>query len=77
MGRLGRYFTPNVVGVILLLTALTLIPQLDPRLLGVSAEHPESEGAVLTAALLLMLHLAVMASHLRGFLPTTAILLGR
>ena len=76
MGRLGRYFTPNVVGVILLLIALTLIPQLVPRLLGMSAAHPTGEGTVFAAALLLILLITGMASRLRGFLQTTAILLG-
>ena len=76
MGRLGRYFTPNVVGVILLLIALTLIPHLLFRLLGMSPEHPAGEGAVFTASLLLILLITILASRLRGFLQTTAILLG-
>ncbi len=76
MGRLARYFTPNVVGVILLLIALTLIPQLVPRLLGVSPTHPGGEAPVFSAALLLILLIAILASRLRGFLRTTAILLG-
>jgi uracil permease len=76
MGRLGRYFTPNVVGVILLLIALTLIPHLFIRLLGISPEHPAGEGAVFVASLLLILLITILASWLRGFLQTTAILLG-
>jgi xanthine/uracil permease len=76
MGRLARYFTPNVVGVILLLIALTLVPQLVPRLLGVSPAHPSGEGAVFSTALTLILLIAILASRLRGFLRTTAILLG-
>jgi uracil permease len=76
MGRLGRYFTPNVVGVILLLIALTLIPHLLPRLLGITPAHLGGEGSVFTASLLLILLIAVLAGRLRGFLQTTAILLG-
>ncbi|HSB73070.1 MAG TPA: solute carrier family 23 protein [Candidatus Methylomirabilis sp.] len=76
MGRLGRYFTPNVVGVILLLIALTLIPQLVPRLTGISPAHPAGEGAVFAASLFLILLITGLASRLRGFLQTTAILLG-
>ncbi len=76
MGRLGRYFTPNVVGVILLLIALTLIPYLLPRLLGMSPAHPGGEGSVFTVAILLILLIAVLASRLRGFLQTTALVLG-
>ena len=76
VGRLRRYFTPNVVGVILLLIAFTLIPQLVPRLLGVTPAHPGGEGAVFAAALLLILLISGLVSRLRGFLQTTAILLG-
>ena len=76
MGRIGRAFTPNVVGVILLLIAFTLIPYLLPRLIGVSPAHPVGEGAVFAAALSLILLITVLASHLRGFLQTTPIVLG-
>jgi len=54
MGRLGRAFTPNVVGVILLLIALTLIPYLLPRLIGVSPARPGGEGAVFAVSLSLI-----------------------
>ncbi|MFB3818494.1 MAG: uracil-xanthine permease family protein [Candidatus Methylomirabilales bacterium] len=76
MGRLRRYFTPNVVGVILLLIALTLIPHLLPRLTGVTVERPAGEGSVFAASLLCILLIAVLASRLRGFLQTTALMLG-
>jgi uracil permease len=76
MGSLGRYFTPNVVGVILLLIALTLIPHLLPRLLGMSPAHPGGEGSVFAASLLLILLIAILASRLRGFPRTAAIMLG-
>jgi len=76
MGRLGRFFTPNVVGVILLLIALTLIPHVLPRLLGMSPAHPGGEGSVFAASLLLVLLIAVLASRLRGFPRTAAIMLG-
>jgi uracil permease len=76
MARLGRAFTPNVVGVILLLIALTLIPYLLPRLIGVSPARPGGEGAVFAASLALIVLIAVLTSRLRGFLQTTAIMLG-
>ncbi len=76
MARLGRAFTPNVVGVILLLIALTLIPYLLPRLIGVSPARPGGEGAVFAVSLSLILFITVLASRLRGFLQTTAIMLG-
>lgn len=76
MSRLGRYFTPNVMGVILLLIALTLLPHLLPRLLGIRPAHPAGEGAVFAAALGLILLIALLATRLRGFLQTTAIAMG-
>ncbi len=76
MGRLERYFTPNVVGVILLLIALTLIPHLVPRLMGVSTERPGGEAGVFAASLAVILLITILASRLRGFLQTTAIMLG-
>lgn len=76
MGRLKAYFTPNVVGVILLLVALTLIPHLLPRLLGVSPAQPQGEGAVFAASILLVLLIAVLAHRLRGFLQTIGVMLG-
>ena len=76
MGRLARYFTPNVVGVILFLIALTLVPHLVPRLLGMSVQHPAGEAPVFAASLGVILLIVVMASRLRGFLQTTAIMLG-
>jgi uracil permease len=76
MGRLRRYFTPNVVGVILLLIALTLVPHLLPRLTGATAQRPTGEASVLAASLLCILVITVLASRLRGFLQTTALMLG-
>ncbi len=76
MARLAPYFTPNVVGVILLLIALTLIPHLVPRLTGVTPERPGGEAAVFAASLACILLIALLASRLRGFLQTTALALG-
>jgi uracil permease len=64
------------VGVILLLIALTVIPYLLPRLIGASPARPGGEGAVFAVSLALILFIAVLASRLRGFLQTTAIMLG-
>jgi xanthine/uracil permease len=76
MRRLVAYFTPNVVGVILMLIAFTLVPYLLPRLVGITPEHPLGEGAIFGAALGLVLVIAVMASRLKGFLQSTAMILG-
>jgi len=76
MRRLGSYFTPNVVGVILMLIAFTLVPFLLPRLIGVTHEHPYGEAGVFGAALALILLIAMLANRLGGFLRSTAVILG-
>jgi xanthine/uracil permease len=76
MGPLGRFFTPNVVGVILMLIALTLIPYLLPRLTGMSLAQPHGEGVVLGVSLLLVLLITCLSYRLRGFSQTVAMILG-
>jgi xanthine/uracil permease len=76
MRRLGGYFTPNVVGVILMLIAFTLVPFLVPRLIGVTPEHPRGEAGAFGAALALILLIAMLANRLGGFLRSTALILG-
>ncbi len=76
MRRLVAYFTPNVVGVILMLIAFTLVPYLLPLLVGITPEHPRGEGAVAGAALGLIVVIAMLASRLKGFLRSTAMILG-
>jgi len=76
MGRIGRFFTPNVVGVILMLIAFTMVPFLLPRLTGISSERPRGEAAVLLVSLLLILLIAALSSRLRGFPQTIAMIVG-
>jgi len=76
MRRLVAYFTPNVVGVILMLIAFTLVPYLLPRLVGITPEHPRGEGVIFGAAVGLILVIAMLASRLKGFLQSTAMILG-
>ncbi len=76
LNPLLRFFTPNVVGVILLLIALTLLPHLLPGVSGVSARHPAGHYAVFTTSLILMLVIALLSRWLRGFWQTIAMFLG-
>lgn len=76
MHHLARYFTANVVGVILLLIAFTLLPHLLPLLIGVEPAHPHGDGVVFAAALALIMLIAILSHWLKGFWQTTAMILG-
>lgn len=70
------FFTPNVVGVILLLIALTLLPHLLPGVSGVDLQHPAGQYPIFTISLALMLVIALLSRWLRGFWQTIAMFLG-
>jgi uracil permease len=70
------YFTPNVVGVILLLIAFTLLPHLLPLLIGVGPAHPNGDGGVFAASLALIMLIAILSHWLKGFWQTTAMIIG-
>ena len=74
--RLTRIFTPNVVGVILLLIAFTLLPHLVPRLIGVDPVHPYGQYAIFTISVALVLLIATLSRWLSGFWQTLAMFLG-
>jgi uracil permease len=76
MARIAALFTPNVVGVILMLIAFTMVPFLLPRIAGMSAAQPRGEAAVLFASLLLILFIATLSCRLRGFSQTVAMIVG-
>lgn len=78
-GKLGRaiaWATPNVVGVILMLIAFSLLPHLLRSLVGVSPDEPNGSGTVLLMSLTLVMLTAGFSHWLRGFLKTVALLLG-
>jgi xanthine/uracil permease len=70
------FFTPNVVGVILLLIAFTLLPHLLPRVSGTSPQHPEGQYAVFALSVMLILVIAFLSRRLKGFWQTIAMFLG-
>jgi xanthine/uracil permease len=73
---LSSLFTPHVVGVILILVALTLISFISPLLIGMNKASPNGELSVFGFSLLIILLVAFMSHRLRGFLQTTSMLAG-
>ena len=73
---LSSLFTPRVVGVILILIALTLISFIYPLLIGISKVSPYGELSVFGSSLLIILVVSFMSHWLRGFLQTTSMLAG-
>ncbi len=76
LDRVTRLFTPNVVGVILMLIALGLLPALVRFMTGVDAAHPEGEIGVFIISLGLVLLMATLSYRLRGFWKTVSLLVG-
>ncbi len=78
--RLMRYvealFTDNVIGVILILIALTLLPYLAPLVVG---QHPGSPGGdlrTLGISLVTITAIALFSQRLAGFFKTLSLLWG-
>ena len=73
---LSSLFTPRVVGVILILVALTLLSFIYPLLIGISKASPHGELSIFGFSLLIILLVAFMSHRLKGFLQTTSMLAG-
>jgi xanthine/uracil permease len=73
---LSAFFTPNVIGVILILVALTILPFIIPMLIGASKAVPYGELGVWGSSLLIILFVSILSNWLRGFIQTTAMLAG-
>ena len=76
LNRLLRLFTPNVVGVILMLISFGLLPALLKFITGVSDSSPEGDALTMLISLALILFIAALSYHLKGFLKTVSILCG-
>ena len=74
--KINRYFTPNVTGVILLLIAFCLLPFLLPRLLGISGHNPAGSHLTAVVSFSLIIFIAMLSHWLKGYLQTTAVLIG-
>ena len=73
---LTSLFTPHVVGVILILVALTLLSFIYPLLIGVSKASPHGELSIFGSSLFIILLVSFMSHRLKGFLQTTSMLAG-
>jgi xanthine/uracil permease len=73
---LSSLFTPHVVGVILILVALTLLSFISPLLIGINKTSPNGELSVFGFSLLIILLVAFMSHRLGGFFQSTSMLAG-
>ena len=73
---LSPLFTPHVVGVILVLVALSLLPFLYPLLIGMSKGRPYGDLAVSGSSLLIIFFVSFLSHWSRGFLQTVSMLAG-
>lgn len=69
-------FTDNVIGVILILVALTLIPYLAPMVIGEGPGYPHGDPTVFGVSVLVMVAIALFSNWLIGFPKTISLLLG-
>ena len=76
VGYLEPLFTDNVIGVILILIALTLIPYLAPMVIGEHRGYPQGDLSVFGISVLVMLAIALLSNWLTGFPKTISLFLG-
>jgi uracil permease len=78
--RLLRYlepfFTDNVIGVILILIAVTLLPYLAPMVIGAGLARPSGDPMVFGVSVLVILAIALLSHWLTGFPRTISLFLG-
>lgn len=78
-GQLKRavaFATPNVVGVILMLIAFTLLPYLARTMMGSGIDHSGGALSVFLISIALVLMMAAFSHWLSGFWKTLSLLLG-
>ena len=76
VGHLEPLFTDNVIGVILILIALTLIPYLAPMVIGEHRGYPHGDPSVFGISVLVMVVIALFSNWLTGFPKTISLFLG-
>jgi uracil permease len=74
--RITRLFTPNVIGVILMLIALGLLPPLVKFMVGADHNHPHGEAQIFIISLVLVLLIATFSYRSQGFWQSISILIG-
>jgi len=76
LDRVSRLFTPNVIGVILMLIALGLLRPLLGFMTGAAAGKSHGEGLTFLISVILVLFIATLSHRLKGFWKTVSILIG-
>jgi xanthine/uracil permease len=78
--RLLRYiqplFTSNVIGVTLILIAITLLPYLCPMVIGQSPTQPHGEPVIFGISIFMILLIALFSHWLPGFFRTIPLFVG-
>jgi xanthine/uracil permease len=73
---LSPFFTPHVIGVILVLVALSLLPFLYPLLIGMSKGRPNGDLLVSGSSLLIIFFVSFLSHWSRGLFQTASMLAG-
>jgi uracil permease len=76
LNRVIRLFTPNVVGVILLLIAFGLLMPLLKFITGVNKTYPNGDPVTMMISLALVFLIATLSYYLKGFWKSISILIG-
>jgi uracil permease len=76
LNRVIRLFTPNVVGVILLLIAFGLLVPLLKFMTGVNETDPHGDPQTMMISFALIFLMATLSYHLEGFWKSISILIG-
>lgn len=76
MQYLQKLFTDNVIGVILILIAITLIPFLIPMVIGSEPACPQGDPFVFLISCFVICLIALFSHWLKGFPKTIAMFLG-
>ncbi len=79
LGKLEKviaFATPNVVGVILMLIAFSLLPYLTRIMTGVDGQHPHGDTVTFSVCLALVIVMAGFSHWFKGVWKTVALLLG-
>ena len=74
--RMEALFTDNVIGVTIILIALTLLPYLTPLVIGARPGRPQGDLGTFGISLMTMLAIVLFSQRLSGFLQTISLLLG-
>jgi uracil permease len=76
MRHVEAFFTDNVIGVILILIALTLLPYLAPLVIGQHPGNPQGDLWTLGVSLVTITAIALLSQRLAGFFKTLSLLWG-